>query len=232
MVTVHRVVAADDGRDPVGRERVEVRRARLGRDVAAVGERMDPRRLGHPGARRDIEKRAEMIDVRVDAAGRHEAEQMHRPTPRPGAAERAGERIVLEERSVLDRATHADEILVEDPTRADRQVTDLGVPHLPVGQPDGGPGRGQLRTRERRHETVEDRRVRELDRVPGPRRSDAPPVEHDEGDERPLRDAHAVAARQIAANDSGSSDAPPTSAPSIAGWAISSSAFSGLTEPP
>ena len=44
--------------------------------------------------------------------------------------------------------------------------------------------------------------------------------------------AIADAARQIAAKESGSSEAPPTSAPSIADWERSSAAFSGLTEPP
>ena len=41
-----------------------------------------------------------------------------------------------------------------------------------------------------------------------------------------------VAASTIAANDSGSSEAPPTSAPSTSGWQSTSSQFSGLTLPP
>ena len=40
------------------------------------------------------------------------------------------------------------------------------------------------------------------------------------------------AAATIAAKSSGSRLAPPTSAPSTSGWETSSSAFSGLTEPP
>ena len=50
-------------------------------------------------------------------------------------------------------------------------------------------------------------------------------VEHDERYE-------VEAARQIAAKESGSSEAPPTRAPSIDGCDKSSAAFSGLTEPP
>ena len=46
LVAVHRVVAADDGRDPVLRQRREVVDRRVRRDVAAVGERVDPRLLG------------------------------------------------------------------------------------------------------------------------------------------------------------------------------------------
>ena len=53
VVAIHRVVAADDGRDPVGRER---RRGRstdgVRRDVAAVGERVHPGPLAHPLAAR------------------------------------------------------------------------------------------------------------------------------------------------------------------------------------
>ena len=41
-----------------------------------------------------------------------------------------------------------------------------------------------------------------------------------------------AAARQMAVSDSGSSDAPPTSAPSTSGCRSSSAALSGLTEPP
>ena len=41
-----------------------------------------------------------------------------------------------------------------------------------------------------------------------------------------------AAASQIAAKDSISSDAPPTSAPSTSLWLSSSSAFSGFTDPP
>ena len=60
---------------------------------------------------------------------------------------------------------------------------------------------------------------------PGPRRRAAPAVEDDERYE-------VDAARQIAAKESGSSEAPPTRAPSIEGCESSSAAFSGLTEPP
>ena len=157
---------------------------------------------------------------------------MDRAAPLAGATEGADERVVRHERPVLDGAGHADEVLVQDPPRPDREVPDLRVAHLPVRQPDGGAGCDELRGRVTGDEVVEDRRPSELDRVPGPGRSDPPPVEDHERDERqPLR-AHEAAARQIAANDSGSSEAPPTSAPSTAGCAISSAAFSGLTEPP
>ena len=62
-------------------------------------------------------------------------------------------------------------------------------------------------------ERVEDRRVGQLDGVPGPRRSAAPAVEDDERYERERR----AAVRQIAVKESTSREAPPTSAPSTSG---------------
>ena len=119
-----------------------------------------------------------MVDVRVDATVRDEAEEVDVLA----ALERAAEDGVLEERAVLDRLVHAHEVLEQDPPRADRQVTDLGVAHLAVREPDGGARRFELRVREFAPEPVEDGRVGELDGVPGPWRRDPPAVEDDESD--------------------------------------------------
>ena len=183
--------------------------------------------MRHPLALRELEQRAQVVDVRVDAAVRHEPEQVHVSPALLRAPERRDERLVLEEAAVGDRAVDALEVLVEHAARADRQMADLGVAHLPGGQPDGLARRGERRVRVLRPEPVEDRRVGELDRVPRAGRGDAPAVEDHERYER-----ERAAASHIAANDSMSSDAPPTSAPSTSGCAISSSALSGLTEPP
>ena len=157
----------------------------------------------------------------MHAALRDKPEQVH-----PHAAvEDGAERRVLEERPVLDRLVDPHEVLVEPAPGADRQVADFRVSHLPRRQPGGLAGGHDGRVRERAPQVVEQRRVRERDRVARPRRSTPPAVEDDERYER-------EAARQIVANESTSRDAPPTSAPSIAGWAQSSSAFSGFTEPP
>jgi hypothetical protein len=162
-----------------------------------------------------------MVDVRVDAAVGHEAEQVDvAPT-----LERAAEGRILEERSVGDRPVHAHQVLVEDPPRADRQVADLGVPHLTGRQPDRLAGGLQGRVRILGPETVEDGGVREVDRVAGAGRRAAPPVEDDQRYE-------GRAALQMCEKDSTSSEAPPTSAPSTSAWARSSAALSGLTEPP
>src|SRR5260221_13856604 len=104
-------------------------------------------------------------------------------------------------------------------------MADLGVADLARRKPRGLARRVECGVRPPRPEPVEHRRLGELHRVAGTRRCAAPAVEDDEGYEW-------EAARQIAANDSTSRDAPPTRAPSTSGWAASSAAFSGLTEPP
>ena len=150
---------------------------------------------------------------------------MHVPSSFARALEGADERGVLEERAVADRDVHALEILEEDPARADREMADLGVAHLALGQPDRLARGLQRRVRIFAPEPVEDGRLRELDRVAGSGRRAAPAVEDDERYE-------VDAARQIAAKESGSSEAPPTRAPSTDVCDMSSAAFSGLTEPP
>ena len=72
LVAVHRVVAAGNRRDAVERELGEIVDRRVRRDVAAVGESMDPRLL-----RGELQQRLHVRDVRVHAAVRDEPEQMH-----------------------------------------------------------------------------------------------------------------------------------------------------------
>ena len=43
-----------------------------------------------------LEERPEVVDVRMNAAGRDEPEQVHVAVTLPGALERADERVVLE----------------------------------------------------------------------------------------------------------------------------------------
>ena len=75
---------------------------------------------------------------------------------------------------------HAHQVLVEDAARPDRQVADLGVPHLAGRQADRLAGGLQLRVRVLGPEPVEDRRVGQLDGVAGAGRRAAPAVEDDE----------------------------------------------------
>ncbi len=162
-----------------------------------------------------------MVDVRVNAALGDEAKQMHAVA----ALEYAAQHRVVEERAVGDRVVDALEVLRQPAAGADRQMADLGVAHLAGREARGRTGRVERRVRPLRPEPVEHRRVGELDGVAGTGRGTTPAVENDERYEW-------EAARQIAANDSTSRDAPPTRAPSTSREPQSSAAFPGLTEPP
>ncbi len=120
------------------------------------------------------------------------------------------------------------EVLAHDRAGAQVEVTDLGVAHLPLGQPDGAPGGGERGVGVGGPQLVEHGSVGERDRVAGTRLGETPAVQHDETGARHAQEA----ACTIAANESASSEAPPTSAPSTSGRASSAGAFSGLTEPP
>ena len=116
-----------------------------------------------------------------------------RPARLRGSASTSGR--VLEEGARRDVVVDPHEVLAHDAAGAQVGVPDLGVPHLPVGQADRPARRVELGVRIVCPEAVEDRRVGELDRVPRPRRRQAPAVEHDEADEG---SAHAAAAARIA----------------------------------
>ena len=195
------------------------------RDVAAVGEGVDPRAVAHPLPAPEVEQRLEVVEVRVDAALGDEPEQVDVAAALLRTLECREKSRILEEGAVADRGVHPLEVLEEDPAGSDRQMADLGVAHLPGRQADRLAGGRESRLRILGPEPVEDGRLRELDGIAGTARRAAPAVEDDERYE-------VDAARQIAAKESGSSEAPPTSAPSIEGWESSSAAFSGLTEPP
>src|SRR3954471_15466470 len=143
------------------------------------------------------------------------------------ALERGRKGRVLEEGAVLDRLVHAHQILKQHSAGADREMADLAVSHLSRRQPDRAARGLERRVGKGPPEPVEIRSVRELDGVARSSRCAAPAVEDDEGYELVL-----APARQIAMKDSSSSDAPPTSAPSTSGPPRSSSALSGLTDPP
>ena len=168
LVAVHRVVAADDGREPFGRQLGEVGHGRMRRDVPAVGERVNPGPLLHALSARKLEQRLQVVEMRVDAALRDEAEQVDVAAALPGALERGQERWVLVEGAVADGGVHALQILEEDPAGADRQVTDLGVAHLSGRQADRLAGGRERRVRVLAPEPVEDGRPASSTALPGP----------------------------------------------------------------
>ena len=152
-----------------------------------------------------------------------------------GAVDRLGEHGVVEQRAVLDRQVDARELLVDDAAGADVEVPDLGVAHLPLGQPDGEPGARERRPRAAREQPVEVGRVaRASRRCPAGGSARPKPSMMTRSTRAGCSHAHGVVARRatMSANESASSAAPPTSAPSMSGSAKNMRAFSGLTEPP
>jgi hypothetical protein len=132
LVSIHRVVAARDRDDPgpFRHKLGEVAAGRRRRDVAAVGEGVDVRPLGHPFPACEVEQGPQVVDVRVDAAVGDQAEQVDVASSLLRPPEGACERRALEELAVLDRAVDPHQVLEDHAPGADRQVADLGVPHL------------------------------------------------------------------------------------------------------
>ena len=231
LVAVHREVAADDGPDPARADLVhpgldlrEVLHAALGRRVAAVGEGVHDQVLDPPLGG-ELDQRLEVAVGGMHAAVGHQPDEVHAR----GVAERRLQHLVLGERAVLDRGVDPRQVLGDDRAGPQVEMPDLGVAHLPLGEPDARPHRGQRGVGMLLPQLVEDRRLRQRDRVAGPGLSEPPAIQHHQADGR---DSHARAASTIAANASGSSDAPPIRPPSTSGWARISAALSAFIEPP
>ena len=156
----------------------------------------------------------------------------------PQAARRAR---VLEEAAVRDRVVDPRQVLLDDRPRAEVEVADLGVAHLPVGKADVPPRGRERRVRIGAPELVEDRacsparwRCRARPgRGPSRRGSPAPAT----APARSLGPARSGPSgppplRRSPRSPPGRGCAPPTRAPSTSGWEISSAALPGLTEPP
>ena len=184
-------------------------------------------------APRELRERRQVLHVGVHAAGRDQPHEVEGSPTAHGRACRTQSRV-LEERALLDRIVDADELLVLDVSRAHREVPDLAVSHDAVRKADVAAARAEGRVRIRLCERAQTRRLRAGHGVRGRIRGKAPPVEHAE-DDRSIRRLRCVAqanARTTAANSSGSSDAPPTSAPSIPSASANSRTERALTLPP
>ena len=226
--------------------------ARVGQRVAPVGEGVH-NDVGRAKLDPQFDQRTQVAQRRVHAAVGDEPDQVNPARSLEGRAQHAvGRERVRVAGFRLDGVVDAHEVLAHYGARAEVQMTDLGVAHLPVGQAHRLPAGAQRGVRVAAPQLVEDRRARERHRVARRGLGKAPAVEHDQAGSghgqlrRPGRDpprlggeAHppdAVAATApaatISAKEATFSDAPPTSAPSTSGSASSSGAFSALTEPP
>ena len=170
FVAVHRVVAARNGRDAAAgfRERgleardVGLRRSR--RRIAPVGEDVHAQ-ARHRCPLRQRHEALQMPFVRVDPAV---GDQAHQVQSRAFALRVFGggqERFVREEGAVTQGEVDPQEILGDHPSRAEREMPDLGVAHDSGGQADGLAGSLEQRPGMLPEPPVEDRRARKRDGV-------------------------------------------------------------------
>ena len=95
-----------------------------------------PRTRGTPRRARNGDQGDEVPVIGVDAARPDQADEMQRSRAGDRAVARGEERGPLEERSVGDRGIDPRQVLEDRASRAEVQVADLGVAHLPRRQAD------------------------------------------------------------------------------------------------
>ena len=181
-VAIHRVVAAADRGDTSRLAQPalklgQVLAAAVRQRVAAVGEGVEDD-VGHALLRGQLDRRLDVLPAGVHAAVGDQPEQVQAAArAAPGAVAGVEQRRVFEEAAVGDRVVDPRQVLLDDRPGAEVEMADLGVAHLPVGQPDVAPLGGEFRVRIRAPETVEDGRLGQRDRVARPRRGEAPAVQ-------------------------------------------------------
>ena len=182
----------------------------------------------------------------VDAARTDQSDDVQTAVRSCLVGGRGDEGRTLEEGAVGDRGVDPGQVLEDRASGAEVQMPDLGVAHLAGRQTDGVLGRAEGRVRPVPPEPAPDRHRGRRDRVGRGVVADPEAIEDDEDDgPRPAGRslAHPVTAapRAAAVNparatipaiSSGLSDAPPTSAPSIAGSARNSAMLAEVTLPP
>ena len=136
-IAIHREIASDDGGDPRA-ARGEFRFAGLQetgtagrRSVAAIGERMH-HDVAHARGLGSLRQGDQMLVMAVHTAVGDQAKKMQsrcRERARMPRAEPDSARV-----SVRDRLVDPREILINDPPRAEIEMTNLGIPHLAFRQ--------------------------------------------------------------------------------------------------
>ena len=182
-VAVHRPVAPDDGGDAADAgaaapllERGQVPLARGRGGVAAVGEAVQ-----HQIADLQARRRA-----RSARAGGRSRSGRRRPTPSRARWTRSLALSASRRTGLFASAPSATALSISvsvcghDGPGAERQMPDLGVPHLAVGQPDARAAGLQRRVRIVRPQSVEAGLARPVDRVARAGGRDSPPVQHDQ----------------------------------------------------
>ena len=167
------------------------RRSRL--HVAPVEERVDDDRDSL--AVRAVDEREEVHERAVNAAVRKQAEQVQAPALLLGVANDRRDDGVLRERAVVHGVVDARDVHHRDAARAEIEVADLAVAHLPGGEPDVRPARADEAVRVASVERVEARRLGEPNGVVGSLGALAEAVEDDEHERARRCFGHATAFR-------------------------------------
>ena len=136
---------------------------------------------------------SQVLQARVHAAVGDQADHVHAL----GRGEGVAQHLVGGQLAVLGGGVDPGQVLHHDAAGAEVEVADLGVAHLPLGQPDGPAAGGQRRRRKRRPQLVEHGRVGERDGVAGAVGGQAPAVEDDQ---RRARHGQRVARRPRSAS--------------------------------
>ena len=160
LVAVHRIVAADDRRDPAGRPfQMTLQRfdktlttARIG--IASVHEAMHES-LIHAVMLRYVAKLKEMVQRTVNPAVRDEAHEMHLLAVLFRIRKCLDDFGILQNRVVAAGAVDFHEVLIDDAPGTDIEVTHFGIAHLSLGQADVFAVGAQLCGRIRRFQRVD-----------------------------------------------------------------------------
>ena len=153
--------------------------AAVRRRVAPVHEAVDENALDVLLARH-VQQREKMLDVRVHAAVAQQTHQMQ--LARAAALHRVEQQRLLEKFAGRDHQVDARDVHVHDAARADIQVADFAVAHLPFGQADGRPGSVDQRVGKFCEQPVVIRFAREGDGVALGFGAIAPAIEHGQND--------------------------------------------------
>jgi hypothetical protein len=133
----------------------------------------------HAGVAQNPSERDRMILMRMHAAGRHEPDQVAGAAALLELFDQAGQRRRTFDLAARDRVADARQVLHDDAARANVEMPDLGIAHLPVGQADVAARRAQKCVRSRRPQAVEARGLGLTDGVVRHFLAPTPAIQHD-----------------------------------------------------